>query len=187
MPAYARVAFPIPVDRAFSYSVPDRLQASLAVGARVQAPFGRGNRGAVGYCVGLSDTTDYPKVKPLQNVLDDPPLLDDHMMALCRWIANYYMCSFGEALEAALPASVRQDVRGRTRTFVRVHPDIDPKAFIERHYARSPGRRKALERAATLTEAVPADDFALLAGVSRQLVTETIKDGALLIETHPDQ
>src|SRR5262249_10581605 len=39
--------------------------------------------------------------------LDPQPLLDDALLRLCRWLAEYYMCSLGEALSAALPGSVR--------------------------------------------------------------------------------
>src|SRR5579872_6454893 len=49
----AQLVFNRPVDRAFDYLVPDPLRGQLQVGQRVQAPFGRGDRLAIGYCVGL--------------------------------------------------------------------------------------------------------------------------------------
>ncbi len=41
---FADVVFDRPLDHAFSYAVPDDLRASIAVGKRVLAPFGRGDQ-----------------------------------------------------------------------------------------------------------------------------------------------
>ena len=50
---FAEVVFDRPLDHAYSYAVPEALREQIAVGKRVQAPFGRGDRPTVGYCVGL--------------------------------------------------------------------------------------------------------------------------------------
>ena len=48
---YADIVFDRPLDHAYSYSVPHELADRIAVGKRVEASFGRGDKGTVGYCV----------------------------------------------------------------------------------------------------------------------------------------
>src|SRR5207244_13635213 len=48
---FAEVVFDRPLDHAYSYSVPAGLRDAVAVGKRVVAPFGRGDKATTGYCV----------------------------------------------------------------------------------------------------------------------------------------
>ncbi len=182
MSTFARVVFPIPVDRAFSYAVPDHLADRLVVGMRVRCPFGRGNRTRSGYVVGLDDTCDYDKVKDIREILDEKPLVDNHMMELCSWLAGYYMATLGEALEAALPSGVRHDARGRTRTLVKLNQNIQPELFAEEHYGRARKRRQVLEAATDLEAPLPVEDLAMLVGTTASTVRKMIDDGALEAE-----
>ncbi len=98
----ASVVFSVPVDRAFHYVVPPGLRVER--GARVLVPFGSGTR--TGYVVGFADEPDVPEVKPIRRVLDEEPLLTNDLLRLTRWMADYYFCSWGEAIRAALPAGL---------------------------------------------------------------------------------
>ncbi|MGA2437399.1 MAG: primosomal protein N' [Acidobacteriaceae bacterium] len=107
MPAYCDVALPVPLDRCFTYAVNG---AVPAVGARVLVPFG-GQR-LMGVVVRVHDDrpTDAAAIKPVQQVLDDEPLLPDELMHLAKWIAQYYVAPLGEVLRGMLPlaAEVRR-------------------------------------------------------------------------------
>ena len=49
---FADIVFDRPLDHAYTYAVPDRPASSaIGVGKRVEAPFGRGDKATVGYCV----------------------------------------------------------------------------------------------------------------------------------------
>src|SRR5712692_1556244 len=76
---FAEVVFDRPLDHAYTYAVPDSLRDAVAVGKRVQAPFGRGDKATVGYCVRLSETGPERAVKPLYGVLDDEALLTPNL------------------------------------------------------------------------------------------------------------
>ncbi len=102
---FARVAMNLPVDKLFTYGVPSSIEHVLVPGARVVVPFGP--RVTVGYCAELVDTSDVPGIRNIIRVLDETPLLDEKMLRVTRWVAERYACSWGEALEAALPAGVR--------------------------------------------------------------------------------
>ena len=106
---YAQVVLGLPVDRAFTYSIPDNLRKSIQVGQRVEVPFGR--RLEIGYVVGFLNKTPIKKIKPLKTVIDREPLLDRQMLKLTRRVADYCYASWGEVIEAAHPASVRKRKR----------------------------------------------------------------------------
>src|SRR5258707_6440879 len=88
---FADVVFDRPLDHAYSYAVPNSLRDSVGVGKRVLAPFGRGDKATVGYCVRLSDAAPPRPVKELNRVLDDEPLLTADLLRLTRWIADDYL------------------------------------------------------------------------------------------------
>jgi primosomal protein N' (replication factor Y) len=107
MPNYCDVALPVPLDRTFTYAVNG---AEPAVGARVLVPFS-GQR-LIGVVVRLHDDrpTDASAIKPVQQVLDDAPLLSEELMHLAKWIAQYYVAPLGEVLRGMMPlaAEVRR-------------------------------------------------------------------------------
>jgi primosomal protein N' (replication factor Y) len=123
MGLYADVVFDRALDHAFSYGVPEQLRAGVAVGKRVRAPFGRGDRSTIGYCVRLTETAPDRAVKTLLSVVDDTALLDDHLLRLTRWMADYYLCGWGQVLNAVVPAGARDRSGTRSRTFIEAVPE----------------------------------------------------------------
>src|SRR5665213_2078115 len=123
---FADVVFDRPLDHAFTYAVGDDLAATIAVGKRVRAPFGRGDRTTIGYCVRLNETPPTRPVKELTAVLDDEALLDDHLMRLTRWMADYYLCGWGQVLNAVVPAGARDKAGTRLRMFIEAVADKEP-------------------------------------------------------------
>ncbi len=107
MPNFCDVALPVPLDRTFTYTVNG---VEPAIGARVLVPFG-GQR-LMGVVVRVHDErpTDAVAIKPVQQVLDDAPLLSDELMHLAKWIAQYYVAPLGEVLRGMMPlaAEVRR-------------------------------------------------------------------------------
>src|SRR5262245_34017415 len=100
---FAEVVFDRPLDHAYTYAVPERLRDDIAVGKRVHAPLGKGDRATVGYCVHLTATAPAFAIKELVRVLDDEPLLTPNLMRLTRWMADYYLCGWGQVLNAVVP------------------------------------------------------------------------------------
>jgi hypothetical protein len=66
---FAAVALEQSVDRELDYAVPPRLVSQLRVGQRVRVPLGRNNKPAKGYVVAIRETTTYPKIKRLTDIL----------------------------------------------------------------------------------------------------------------------
>ena len=107
---FAVVALEQGIDRVLDYSVPAKLAGSLAVGQRVRVPLGRTNKPATGYVVGLRDTTDHPKVKPVGELIDDRVLVSPQMMELARWMGRYYVAPLGIVLESIIPSAVKKRI-----------------------------------------------------------------------------
>src|SRR5262245_2955212 len=94
----ADVVFDLPLDRAFSYVVPEGLR--VAVGQRVSAPLsGRPRTGVVVALRALGDDA----LKPLKAVVDPEPILSPAALALGRWAADESLASWGSTLAALLP------------------------------------------------------------------------------------
>ncbi len=100
---FADVVFPVPVDRAFVYRLPDELAAAAVPGVRVRAPLGR--RPAVGILTALRDAPPVPgmEVKDIAEVLDGGPALPGPLLELTRRLAEASASSWGELADAALP------------------------------------------------------------------------------------
>jgi primosomal protein N' (replication factor Y) len=125
---FAGVVFNRPVDQVFTYQIPARFHETLKPGARVTVPLGRGNTPSVGYCVRIDDESDADfapgRIKEVVEVLDDPPLIDAAMLDLTRWIADYYACSWGQALDAVVPAGVKKHSGTRVWTCLTIPESI---------------------------------------------------------------
>ena len=99
MPEFCDVALPVPLDMVFTYRVPP--EATPVVGGRVLVPF-RQQR-LTGIVVELHDRKPSLTIKPLLNVLDSAPVLDEQLLRLGRWIADYYLAPLGEVFRSMLP------------------------------------------------------------------------------------
>ncbi|MFA5115918.1 MAG: primosomal protein N' [Candidatus Omnitrophota bacterium] len=103
---FAKVVLGLPLRTAFDYLIPQGLEKKARPGMRVQAPFR--NKKLTGYIVGLAAKTDIQKVKALYDIVDEAPVLNANLLKLTRELSDYYLCSWGEAIECALPASLRK-------------------------------------------------------------------------------
>src|SRR5262249_39336989 len=62
-------------------------------------------------------------VKEILRVLDDEALLTPNLMRLTRWMADYYLCAWGQVLNAVIPAGAKQRAGTRTAVFLETVPD----------------------------------------------------------------
>lgn len=111
---FARVAINRPVRCEFTYRVPAEFAKDLVPGMRVAVPFGA--KREIGVVVGMDDATDVPtkRLKSIAASLDTEPVIDKELLDLTHWMAAYYACSWGEALAAILPASLKRERKQRT-------------------------------------------------------------------------
>ncbi|MCH8205185.1 MAG: primosomal protein N', partial [Candidatus Hydrogenedentes bacterium] len=168
---FAHVALPVPVDHPFTYEVPVPFQDRIKLGMRAVVPIQK--RVDTGYIVGLHDTTDLEKVRSILDVPDLEPVVSKEMIQLCTWIADYYCCSLGEALQCAVPSGIHQRTSKR---YTLLHDRLTSGRF-------SDGQRQivaALHRLGPLEEARIAKEVGE-GGVARDLLSLE-RRGILLAE-----
>ena len=122
-PLVLRVAVPSPLHTLFDYlPAPDTDPGTYRPGVRLRVPFGRGRR--VGVLVARVEgaQVDPSRLRAVEAVLDDAPLLDEPLLELGRWAAAYYLAPPGEVLAQLLPPSLRDGAAqsGRDRAFYRL-------------------------------------------------------------------
>jgi primosomal protein N' (replication factor Y) len=138
--ACAQLVFNRPVDTAFDYVIPDELRGRLQPGQRVKAPFGRGDRLATGYCVGLARPQRNEGLKLVHSLVDPHPLLSAHTLALTRWIADRYLCAWGQVLDTVVPAGVKN--RAGTREVLML--EINAEVYAANQSAKLPPKQEAV-------------------------------------------
>jgi primosomal protein N' (replication factor Y) len=133
------VALPLPLDKTFTYRVPDFLTESCRTGVRVIVPFGRKKLPGVVVQVG-ADEDRALDLRLLEGVLDSSPALDSALLDFTRWISEYYFTPWGLVLRAALPAGLKSTTRSKVRLTEEGRQSLeDPFAILP------PGDRRVLD------------------------------------------
>ena len=101
---YIKVAVALPVEQTYTYAVPAHFAEHIVVGKRVLVPFGR--RSVTGYVLGPTNKPAFYKVKLILDVLDPEPLFPASMLALFKWVAEYYIYPLGLVIRNALPGGL---------------------------------------------------------------------------------
>src|SRR5271154_5926832 len=101
MPLFCDVALAVPLDMVFTYAIPPGMEP--VGGGRVLVPF-RQQR-LSGIVVGLHDRPPQVKTKKVLEALDLSPVLDEQLLKLGKWIADYYLAPIGEVFRTMLPLS----------------------------------------------------------------------------------
>ncbi|OPY65698.1 MAG: Primosomal protein N' [Syntrophorhabdus sp. PtaU1.Bin002] len=98
------VALPIPVAKAFSYSVPDPWAPFVQPFLRVKVPFR--NRIMTGFILGIEEGNK-PGLKEIVEVVDLFPLIDARLVDLAKWVSHYYVAPIGLVLKNAVLPSLQ--------------------------------------------------------------------------------
>ena len=101
---FAEVIVPQALPVPLTYRVPFDWNEHVVVGQRVVVPLGKAKL-ITGIIRSLHQQgpTTY-QAKYIDALLDEHPLVRPQQLALWEWMAQYYMCSEGEVMAAALPA-----------------------------------------------------------------------------------
>ncbi len=168
----ASVAVPVPVRRLFTYRVPERLRERLEPGTPVRVPFGpRRLRGTV-IEYPVPEPEDGVELREIEATLDAAPRLPAAVLGLTGFVADYYLCSRGDAVATALPPDPGGGSRERR---VRLRPGADPDALP----LRARARRRVLETLPADGTAVPLGS---LAPADRRAVPALARLGLVAVE-----
>ncbi|MBU1936312.1 primosomal protein N', partial [bacterium] len=114
----------------FSYGLKEETFTRAEPGQRVLVSFG--HRRVTGFLVGLHKTPDARATKPVSEILDGKPVFNAQLLRFTRWMADYYLCPWGDVLKAALPAGITLDEQ--QRFVLEKHPEGEKwRDYCSRH------------------------------------------------------
>ncbi len=100
---FIEVIIPLALPKNYTWSVPDRLQEQVQVGVRVEVELRKKRYAGIVKKISREKPSSFDP-KFILNVLDAEPVIHEQQLQLWEWIANYYLCTEGEVMAAALPA-----------------------------------------------------------------------------------
>ena len=103
---WAEIILPLALPNVYTYSVPLKLVAAAQPGCRAEVLFGK-NKKYAGIIKKLITEEPPYKTKSILNILDDTALIYPQQLKLWQWMSEYYMCTEGEVMAAALPANFK--------------------------------------------------------------------------------
>ncbi|MBS1616027.1 MAG: primosomal protein N', partial [Bacteroidetes bacterium] len=110
---FADVILPLALPRTLSYGVPVEMQAQVRTGMRVEVSLGK-NKQYAGIIARLhNEAPEAYEVKPIRSLMDEAPIVNEIQLRFWRWIAEYYVASPGEVMQAALPAHLKLSAETR--------------------------------------------------------------------------
>jgi primosomal protein N' (replication factor Y) len=114
------VILPLPLQRLFTYSITEAEAEFLKKGMRVAVPFGKSKiYTALVFDIHQNAPAAY-EAKPIHQILDDFPVVNELQLKHWEWISKYYMCSLGDVYRAALPSAFLLE----SETIVLINPSF---------------------------------------------------------------
>lgn len=117
---YLDIILNVPVNQAFTYSyipvIDKKKENKPETGKRAEVRFG--NRNMTGFITGIRETlppscpVEASKIRPVKRIVDTEPLFTDELLAIARWMADYYLSTLGETVSAMLPSGRRESNAG---------------------------------------------------------------------------
>lgn len=113
-----------PVDRPFDYQVPKEWREEIAVGSRVQVPFG--SRQRMGYVVRMKESSTANNLKSISKVMDLIPPLTEELVEIGLRMSQEYLCYPITALHAMVPSVLK----GKYQKWILLHPSITKEELV---------------------------------------------------------
>ncbi len=183
-PRFVEVALPLPVFQTFTYAVDGEPAHPLVPGTRVIVPVRQ--RRAVGICVTTSDETSVKTPRPILDVPDAVPVFSERMLALCRWMADYYIVPLGVVLRSAMPSALAGAVRPtpeqRTERIAVLARHLPSLELRDRTFGRAARQRAVYELLESLGGRSPAVHLMEHLGVSRGVLDALVEKQLLTLE-----
>ena len=120
---FAEIIVPLPLNAVFTYAIPEKFRKDVSIGSRVLVPFGR-RKFYTGIVESLTPIAPQGvEIRPITRLIDKPgdPILRNPQLRFWRWLSDYYMCSIGEVMRAALPSALKLE----SETFIEPTSDAD--------------------------------------------------------------
>lgn len=171
------------LDRPYDYKIPRELEAKALPGVRVYVPFSNGNRRTEGVILALAEESSYDRLKSIQAVLDEEPILTQEQIKLALFMRERFFCTVYDAVRAMLPAGLWFDEDGhrkaRDKTQEMARLAIGPEeaaAAAQAKRLKAPSQSQILEQLCAF-EAIPSRDLLLHTGAGRPSLKALVNAG----------
>jgi primosomal protein N' (replication factor Y) len=129
---FVEVILPLAISKNYTYRVPFEMNDAVAIGKRVVVQFGKSKL----YTAIVREITQLApekyEAKYIIEVLDDRPVVVPHQLHFWQWIADYYMCTIGEVMNASLPAALK--LASETRIVLNTDYEIDKSSLHDKEF-----------------------------------------------------
>lgn len=103
---YADIILPLSLDEVYTYAVPGKISKKLRKGMAVRVPFGKKNR-YTGIVRRIHDNKPgIAKIREITGIADTGLFIPDELLELWQWVSEYYYCSPGDVMNAAIPSAL---------------------------------------------------------------------------------
>lgn len=109
---YADLILPLPLQNLFTYAVPPGMEGRLRRGGRALVQFGK-KKFYSGIVVELHDRKPPYETKSVCEAVDAESVVTEGQLWLWQWIADYYICTLGEVMKAAMPQGLKLESETR--------------------------------------------------------------------------
>ena len=162
------------------------------IGVRVLVPLGRKTITGVVYRPHEGALPDTVKLREVLDVLDEQPVVTAYQLRLWEWLSQYYMCTMGEVMAAALPSGIiDDDYKALTTQYIQLSPThLDPRQqeLTLSLLSRAKSQHKLLETFLAMSQDRRwAIGDGLLAMVERRALLEASGVGGAVLRTMMDK
>ncbi len=112
-------------DRLYTYAVPPDLLSSVKAGQRVLVPFGRGNVKRQGIIMALGEQ-EIKGLKSIYSLIDLSPILNEEMLAVCKYLQERTFCTYYDGVHAILPTGLTH----RLVNYYSANPEFADKSLL---------------------------------------------------------
>ena len=126
MSHFADLILPLPIDNRFTYSLTEEEASFIEPGMRLAVQFGK-NRIYTGIVAEVhQNPPEVYEAKPIHQILDEKPLLTQNQLKFWKWLSDYYLCTEGEVMRAALPGAFLLE----SESIVKLSKDVEIEAEV---------------------------------------------------------
>ena len=144
------------------------------------------NRREIGVIVGAPEAAAGVTPKPVYALPDTEPVLSLDMLALCRWMSEYYIVPLGIAIRTTLPAALSSHgapiPAQRTRRVASIIRELESLLHRDRIFARAPQQRAVFELLESLGGRAPVEHLGTTLSVSSSVFRRLAARGLIALD-----
>jgi primosomal protein N' (replication factor Y) len=129
---FVEVILPLAIAKNYTYRVPFEMNDQIVTGKRAVVQFGKSKLyTAIILSIGTLPPEKY-EAKYLVDLLDDQPVVTAEQLQFWQWLSDYYMCTLGEVMNAALPSALK--LASETKIMLNKEMQVDRSTLHDKEF-----------------------------------------------------